>query len=33
MKIKMNSQNSGIYSQLEINFLFEWCAAFTLNES
>lgn len=33
MKIKMNSQNVGIYSQVEINFPFEWRAACTLNES
>lgn len=33
MKIKMNLQNLGTYSQVEINIPFEWCAAFTLNES
>lgn len=33
MKIKRNSQNLGIYSQVKINFPFDWCAAFTLNES
>lgn len=31
MKIKMNSQNLGIYSQVEINFPVEWCNGFTLN--
>lgn len=33
MKIEMSSQNLGICSQVEINFPFEWHAAFTLNET
>lgn len=33
MKTEMSSRNVGVYSQVEINFPFEWHAAFTLNKS